>query len=167
MARYGDVPKDNKVLGEFRAKKAGLYEFKLYPQLWNSPDLATYYTDRKWEVVSFVNPHPQPIALPTSSGIYMFVVGPYCGGLRDHSYIFYIGKTNNIRTRYSHYLREKEGRVTNPREYIVMMLNDFDGYLHFHYTLVPEDELTKAESLLKDNLTPVAKIGRASCRERV
>jgi hypothetical protein len=154
MALYGSVPTGNKVIGEFRAKKAGLYEFKLYPQLWSSPDLATYYSGRKWDVVSFVS--PQPAALPTSSGIYMFVVGPYCGGLRDHSYIFYVGKTNNIRKRYANYLREKDGRVTNPREDIVMMLNDFDGYLHFHYTLVPEDELTQAESLLKDNLTPVA-----------
>ena len=28
------------------------------------------------------------------------------------------------------------------------------GYLQFHYTLVPKEELTSAESLLKDNLTP-------------
>jgi hypothetical protein len=154
MARYGDVPTDNKVLGEFIAKKAGLYSFKLYPQLWSSPELAKYYSGRKWEVISFVNPPPR--ALPTLSGIYMFVVGPYCGGLQDHSYIFYVGKTNDIKERYSHYLREKAGRVTNPREEIVMMLNNFDGYLHFHYTLVPEDELTQAEGLLKDNLTPVA-----------
>ena len=37
-----------------------------------------------------------------------------------------------------------------------MFLNEFEGYLHFHYTLVPKDELTNAEALLKDNLTPVA-----------
>ena len=153
MARYGDVPADKAIVAEFRAKKAGLYEFKLYPKLWNTPELATYYKDRKWEIVPFVSPAPE---LPKASGIYMFVVGPYCGGLRDHSYIFYVGKTTNVRKRFAHYLLEKDGRVTNPREEIVMMLNDFDGYLHFHYTLVPSDELTQAETLLKDNLTPVA-----------
>jgi hypothetical protein len=153
MARYGEVPIDKNILGEFKAKKAGLYEFKLYPQLWSTPELHTYYNGRKWEVVSFVSPPPP---LPKSSGIYMFVVGPYCGGLRDHSYIFYVGKATNIRKRYSEYLLEKAGGGANPREQIVMFLNDFDGYLHFHYTLVPKSELTEAEALLKDNLTPVA-----------
>jgi hypothetical protein len=36
----------------------------------------------------------------------------------------------------------------------VLFLNHFDGYLQFHYTLVPKEELTMAEALLKDNLTP-------------
>ena len=86
----------------------------------------------------------------------MFVVGPYCGDLKDHSYIFYVGKATNLRKRYSEYLQEKAGKGTSPREQIVLFLNDFDGYLHFHYTLVPKEQLTEAEALLKDNLTPVA-----------
>jgi hypothetical protein len=36
----------------------------------------------------------------------------------------------------------------------VLFLNHFDGYLQFHYTLIPKEELKKAEALLKDNLTP-------------
>jgi hypothetical protein len=86
----------------------------------------------------------------------MFVVGPYCGGLRDHSYIFYIGKATNLRKCFAEYLVEKAGGGPNPREQIMLFLNEFSGYLYFHYTLVPKNELTKAEALLKDNLTPVA-----------
>lgn len=153
MKRYGEVPTTNPLLAEFKAKKEGLYPFRLYPQLWRSKELASYYKNRKWEVVPFTNPPP---ALPAKPGIYMFVVGPYCGGLRDHSYIFYVGKATNIKQRYSKYLTEKAGGGTNPREHIVMFLNDFDGFLHFHYTLVPAADLTRAEALLKDNLTPVA-----------
>jgi hypothetical protein len=153
MARYGEVPSDNPVLAQFKAKKEGLYVFKLYPQLWRTPELASYYEGRKWEVVPFSDPPPP---LPTESAIYMFVVGPYCGGLQDHSYIFYVGKTTNLKQRYPKYLMEKAGEGPNPREHVVMFLNEFDGYLHFHYTLVPKEELTKAEALLKDNLTPVA-----------
>lgn len=153
MARYGEVPIENPLLAEFKAKKAGLYQFKLYPQLWSSPELAAYYKGRQWDVVPFIDPPP---ALPAESGIYMFVVGPYCGGLRDHSYIFYVGKATNLKQRYSDYLTEKAGEGPSPREHVVMFLNEFDGYLHFHYTLVPKEELAQAEALLKDNLTPVA-----------
>ena len=153
MARYGEVPTSNALLAEFKAKKEGIYPFRLYPQLWGSKELAAYYTDRKWVVLPFTDPPP---GLPAKSGIYMLVVGPYCGGLKDHSYIFYVGKAKNIKQRYSNYLTEKAGRGTNPREQIVMLLNDFDGFIHFHYTLVPLAELNQAEALLKDNLTPVA-----------
>ena len=153
MANYGAAPIGNPVLAHIKAKRDGLYEFKLYPKLWSCPTLAAYYKGRKWEVMSFTN---HPPALPASSGIYMFVVGPYCGDLKDHSYIFYVGKATNIRKRYAEYLKEKAGKGANPREQIVLFLNEFDGYLHFHYTLVPKGELTQAEALLKDNLTPVA-----------
>lgn len=153
MPRYGEVQTDNPLLGEIRAEKAGKYEFRLYPQLWGSTELAGYYAGRNWDTVNFTSPPPP---LPTSSGIYMFVVGPYCGGLKDHSYIFYVGKTVNIKTRYAEYLIEKAGGGSNPRKAIMLFLNDFDGYIHFHYTLVPRDELEVAEALLKDNLTPVA-----------
>ena len=155
MARYGEVPTDNPLLAEFRAEKAGRYEFHLYPQLWGNPELNGYYTARKWETVDFISPAPP---LPEAPGIYMFVVGPYCGGLKDHSYIFYVGKTVNIKTRYAGYLAEKDGKVSNPRKAIMLFLNDFEGYIHGHYTLVPKEEIAKAESLLKDNLTPVANI---------
>jgi len=86
----------------------------------------------------------------------MFVVGPYCGGLKDHSYIFYVGKATSLKKRFSNYLLEKQGRGSNPREQIVSFLNDFEGFVQFHYTVVPKEDLDIAEGLLKDNLTPVA-----------
>jgi hypothetical protein len=76
----------------------------------------------------------------------MFVVGPYCGDLKDHSYIFYVGKATNIRKRYSEYLQEKVGKGANPREQIVLFLNDFDGYLQFHYTPVPKEDLMSEDN---------------------
>jgi hypothetical protein len=153
MPRYGEAQRDNPLLAEIKAKKAGHYIFKLYPQLWSSPAVAAYYTGRTWTAVPFVSPRP---SLPDEPGIYMFVVGPYCGGLKDHSYIFYVGKATSIRKRYSNYLLEKDGKGSNPREEIVFFLNEFEGYVQFHYTLVPKEDLDAAEGLLKDNLTPVA-----------
>jgi len=151
MGRYGAVPAGNPILADIKAKREGLYEFKLYPQLWSCPKLAAYYKGRKWQVVPFTSPPP---VLPASSGIYMFVVGPYCGDLKDHSYIVYVGKATNLRKRYSEYLQEKAGKCANPRERVVLVLNEFEDYLYFHYTSVPKNELTEAEALLKDNLTP-------------
>jgi hypothetical protein len=154
MPRYGEVPIENPLLGEIKALKAGLfYNFKLYPQLWSSPELTQYYTGRDWNIVKFTDPPPP---LPRSSAIYMFVVGPYCGGLKDHSYIFYVGKAENLKKRYPEYLLEKAGKGKDPRKEVVLFLNDFENYIDFHYTLVPKAELIQAEALLKDNLTPVA-----------
>lgn len=58
MARYGEVPTDNPILANIKAKREGLYEFRLYPQLWSCPDLASYYRGRKWEEVPFTSPPP-------------------------------------------------------------------------------------------------------------
>jgi hypothetical protein len=151
MDRYGQVPVANPLLAEFLAEKAGIYPFKLYPQLWISPKLAAYYKGRKWTIVPFTDPPPP---LPDKSGIYMFVVGPYCGGLQDHSYIFYVGKATSIKKRYPRYLLEKAGKGPNPRKNVVLFLNDFEDHLQFHYTLIPKGQITRAEALLKDNLTP-------------
>lgn len=153
MAGYGAAPIGNPVLAHIRAKKAGIYPFKLYPVLWKSNELTAYYSSRTWQSVKFTDPGPD---LPKISAIYMFVVGPYCGGIKDHSYIFYVGKTKNLRRRYGDYLLEKAGKGTNPRDEVVHFLNEFDGYTYLHYTPVPEQELPTAEALLKDNLTPVA-----------
>ena len=151
MVRYGEASIESPVLADFRAKKEGIFQFKLYPQLWGSKELASYYKGRKWEVVPFSDPPP---ALPDKPGIYMFVAGPYCGDLADHSYILYVGKATSLKKRYPKYLTEKNGGGENPREHVVLFLNHFAGYLQFHYTLVPKEELTMAEALLKDNLTP-------------
>jgi hypothetical protein len=36
MVRYGEAPIDNPVLTNFRAKKQGIFPFKLYLKLWAS-----------------------------------------------------------------------------------------------------------------------------------
>lgn len=153
MAGFGAAEPGKELLAQFEAEKAGMYSFRLYPELWKTAELGAYYNGRAWNSVKFAEPPPD---IPTTSGIYMFVVGPYCGGIQDHSYIFYVGKAKNLRTRYGDYLNEKAGKVASPRKLVMTFLNNFEGFTYFHYTLVPEDELASAEALLKDNLTPHA-----------
>ncbi len=153
MAGFGAAEAGGKLLAQFEAEKAGMYSFRLYPELWKTAELGAYYNGRQWQSVVFTDPAP---VIPAEPGIYMFVVGPYCGGIRDHSYIFYVGKAKNLRTRYGDYLNEKVGKVASPRKLVMTFLNNFEGFIYFHYTLLPEAKLADAEALLKDNLTPHA-----------
>lgn len=154
MASYGEVEKGEPLIAQFMARKLGKYTFELYPDLWATPGIAEYYSGRNWTITRFTD--APEIEIPSQSGIYMFVVAPRCGNLDDHSYIFYVGKTDNLRRRYREYFEERAGRGPNPREEVVVFLNHLRDHVFFHFTLVSEDELTRAECLLKDNLTPPA-----------
>jgi len=154
MSRYGDAMTGAVLEAQFAAKLKGEYEFRLHPELWTTPEINAYYLGRAWTTVRFVDPPPP--AVPTAAGIYMFVVAPHCGTLVDHSYIFYVGKATNLRSRYREYLVEKACACENPRAKVVRFLNHLEDHVFFHFTLVPQNELDRAESLLKDNLTPFA-----------
>ena len=154
MAGYGEVKKGAPLVAQFMAHKLGKYSFELHPELWATPRISEYYNGKAWQVIRFAD--PPAIAIPAESGIYLFVVAPRVGGLDDHSYIFYVGQTDNLKRRYGDYLAEQAGRGTNPREKVVIFLNHLKEHVFFHFTLVPQGELDEAEDLLKDNLTPPA-----------
>jgi hypothetical protein len=154
MSKYGEVPSGQSLLAQFLAKKRGRYTFELYPELWVIPKLSEFYSGRSWTATRFID--PPAIDIPAKSGIYIFVVAPHCGQLEDHSYIFYIGQTTNLRTRYRQYLSEQKGEGSSPREEVVLFLDHLRDFVFFHFTLVPKAELDEAENLLKDNLTPPA-----------
>jgi len=158
MSRYGEAMTGDALQAQFTAKQRGVYEFSLYPELWLNEDekIRNFYLGREWESVKFNNPPPDTV--PNLSGIYMFVVAPHCGALTDHSYIFYVGKASNLKSRYKEYLKEKACENENPREKVVRFLNHMEGFIYFHFTLVPGTQLDYAEALLKDNLTPFANI---------
>jgi len=154
MPTYGEVQKGEPLIAQFLTKKLHKFTFELHPELWGILRLREYYTGRLWQEVPFFD--PPAVGIPTEPGIYMFVAAPHCGTLKDHSYIFYVGKTKDLKRRYYDYIAEQKGLGTNPREEVVNFLHILKGYLVFHYTVVPEAELAEAEALLKDNLTPPA-----------
>ncbi len=151
---YGEVPKGEALLAQITAAWKGVYTFELYPELWSVPKIEEYYCSRSWSITKFCD--PPSIDIPPKSGIYLFVVAPYCGHLKDHSYIFYVGQTTNLKNRYKHYLREQRGLGSSPRPKVVRFLNHLKDYVFFHFTEIPKNELDEAENLLKDNLTPQA-----------
>lgn len=151
---YGEALKGKALLAQIDAAKGGEYTFELYPQLWSIPKIEEYYCSRNWSFTKFCD--TPSIDIPPKSGIYLFVVAPYCGHLKDHSYIFYVGQTTNLKNRYKHYLSEQRGLGSSPRLKVVRFLNHLKDYIFFHFTEIPENELNEAENLLKDNLTPPA-----------
>lgn len=154
MPTYGEAPKGANLIAQLYARKVGRYTFELHPELWAIPDIADYYDPRPWQIIRFTN--PPEFDIPVASGIYMFVVAPHCGRLQDHSYIFYVGRTKDLRRRYANYLEEQAGLRQSNRPDVIIFLNHLRDYVFFHYTLIPENELEIAENLLKDNLTPPA-----------
>ncbi len=154
MSEYGKVPKGAALAAQLDKQVLGTYDFQLFPELWSTVELLEYYSGKVWRRTRF-REEPE-LELPTTSGIYMFVVSPRSGGIIEHSYIFYVGKTKNFRDRYKHYLDEQKGEGTNPRPKVFRFLRYFSEYLEFHFTEIPESEISRAEDILKDNLTPPA-----------
>ena len=151
---YGEAPRGETLIAQLYDAEIGKYEFELYPELWASQKIYDYYCDRQWTIIRFVS--NSDTTIPTTSGIYMFVVAPCCGKLKDHTYIFYVGQTKNLKERYGQYLYEQQGLGSSPRKKVVKFLNHLKDHVYFHFTEIPENELDEAESLLRDNLTPPA-----------
>lgn len=154
MPPYGEAPKGPNLIAQIEAQSKCRYDFMLYPELWKNPEIAAFYQHRQWDFRKFEqNPEPP---IPDESGIYMFIVAPRCGGISDHSYIFYVGKATSLRSRYQNYLLEQKGEGVNPRTKVVRFLDHLKDFVFFYYTPVTADQLTEAENLLKDNIAPTA-----------
>ena len=149
------IPEVAPVKALISAKRAGKFDFELYPQLWERTGYATIMRAAKWKHVFFDQAsHPK---IPKLSGIYMFVVAPRHAYLRDHTYIFYVGKADDLYRRYGEYLEEKLGEdLEHDRERIVDFLNYFKGHIYFNYTTCPAGELIQREDYLVDHIYPWA-----------
>ena len=151
-----DIPTGAPVKAFIAAKRRGWFEFELYPQFWRDPISNTYYRNRKWFHVFFKETNK--LRVPAKPGIYMFVVAPRHARLRDHTYIFYVGQATDLQVRFGQYQKEMRGEAETDRPRVVDFLSYFDGHVFFNYTLVPAVELTKAEDLLVDYITPWANV---------
>jgi len=149
------VPTDPPVLGIVQARRMAKYEFELYPHLWERVGHSKIIKKLKWRYVFFNEGNKAEI--PKSSGIYMFIVAPRHAYIRDHTYIFYVGKAVNLYERYYQYQTEQLGEdLAADRERIVDFLNRFKGHIYFNYLLCPESDLETHEDYLVDHIYPWA-----------
>ena len=109
-----------------------------------------------WWYVPFESTNRQSV--PSTRGIYAFVVEYNQSQFPPHGYLMYIGITGNankrtLRNRYSDYLR---GIKSEKRARVRWMLNKFDGCLSFYFAEIPDRRvnLEKLESDLLNVIHP-------------
>lgn len=135
---------------------AEIYQIKflLWKEQWES------YTEPSvklnWQCVKFEENSTHLI--PTKKGIYAFIVDPKVTSFPSHRYLMYIGQTGhksnrNLRKRFSDYLHEKK-RVK--RMSINYLLNTWEGYVYYCFTVVDPDEtnIKELERKLLDTFIP-------------
>ncbi len=127
--------------------------FMLWPKQWNEFDLdLSNYT---WEEYKFIPEEQENI--PTSQGVYSFVVKPSIANHPSCAYLMYVGQTSSqtLKKRFGQYLDEQAGKG-KPRPKLLRVLNKYIDHLFF-ICLPLNGELTPREvetNLLKSLLPP-------------
>jgi len=154
---FGVIPEGHPTYGSVIAKQLGLWEFKLFPQLWKDTALETA-KGLAWVKVRFGDDRALVDTVPVDPGVYYFTVEGRTDLFPCHAYIFYVGKAEKgLRSRYEDYIQEREGEEPDmDRENITRFLNYFRGWVHFNYLVMERNAVAAMESALKDNLTPPA-----------
>lgn len=127
-------------------------KFFLMPEYWD--DLTNKLPiNLKWSSKKFLKQNKNSI--PSSKGIYAFVLIPKYDNFLETKYLFYAGKTNRtLKARFLEYFREKEGKG-KPRKKVFKMLNQYDGYLYFFYAEINNKlEVDKCEECLLNTFVP-------------
>ncbi|MAZ26669.1 MAG: hypothetical protein CL868_06275 [Cytophagaceae bacterium] len=127
-------------------------KFFLHPSSWNEAENQIPIT-LSWRKYKF---SPQNrTKIPTSSGVYAFVVIPEFDNCFETKYLFYAGKTNRtLRERYAEYLRERAGKG-KPRNKVFKMFKQYDGYLHFFFSEIENsNDVDSCEDCLLNTFVP-------------
>jgi len=96
--------------------------------------------------------------IPTTKGVYTFVVRPEIANHPHCAYLMYVGKAegaDGFRGRYGSYLRVRsEGELSNRPLVMKMMVNWFD-HLWFCYAALTTDVVATEDALLRAYLPPI------------
>ena len=119
----------------------------------------------RWKRVKFSASNVASV--PSSNGVYSFVVDPeICNHPATH-YLLYIGRARGVtlRGRFGDYLREQVKDKGRP--HMKMMLNKWKDHLWFYYAEVPDASAIDAleEDLLAAYLPPFNRSFPATIRE--
>jgi len=132
--------------------KAHKRSFLLYPNDWEEKDFHIKIR-LKWNSIKFKEENKDEI--PDSKGVYCFVLKPYIPEFIETRYLFYIGQTTRtLRKRFYEYLNEFKG-VGKVRNKIYNLLNRYNEYIYFYYTVInDEDQIKIVENKLLNALVP-------------
>ena len=130
---------------DIAVQKNHIVEMMFYPEAWEK----AVHSSRIWKVETFP-PTPKSI-IPEMPGVYIFVVQPKIFDFIHSSGLFYIGKATNLYERISAYMGEIDKDFNlSKRPKIWCMVNQWKGYLDYHYTITKD--VSEAESLENEML---------------
>ncbi len=127
-------------------------KFFLYPDFWKDAGKQIPQPLR-WSRYKFRTANLTRI--PTSKGIYAFVLVPKYDNFCETRYLFYVGKTNRtFKRRFKEYLDEKAGKG-KPRVKVFEMLNQYDGHMYFYFApIVLDNVVGQSEDCVLDTFVP-------------
>ena len=137
--------------------KSYVRRFLLYPAFWE--DVTKHFgVELKWRKIKFSKTNYNEI--PTTTGLYCFVVIPPIPDFFITRYLFYIGKASgtNFRSRYKNYIDEMNGigiGKQKARIKVEEMLNDYYDDIFFFYSEINDPDVIKElENKLLDTFFP-------------
>jgi hypothetical protein len=129
MPDYFDPVTNKQVRGTLVAYKRN---FILSPQQWNT--LNGLYQHFTWHEIKFIEANRD--TLPQVEGLYFFTASPKRTNAAFLNFLFYVGETQNINTRFSNYL-DKADNPKSGQYKVYTIIEDFPDDLYFHYVLLP------------------------------
>jgi len=135
MPDYFDPVTNKQVRGTLVAHRRN---FILSPDQWTT--LNGVYHTFVWNEIKFDIANRD--TLPEVEGLYFFTVSPKRTSAMFLNYLFYVGETGNINTRYSNYL----DKIDNPKsgQYkVYTIIDDFPDDLYFHYVELAGHDMVK------------------------
>ncbi len=113
--------------------KLHIKKFLLYPVFWNDSNKHIGFNLR-WKKIKFTKANANKI--PSTMGIYCFVVKPKVPNFFEVNYLFYIGQTQRtLAIRYKEYLDDQLGKG-KPRTKVFKMLKQYENNLYFYFTTI-------------------------------
>jgi len=103
----------------------------------------------EWVTHSFLPCNQKKI--PSAPGIYSLVINPFVTR-HPQRYLCYIGKSENLQRRFDEYL--KEAKNTSGRPKLLRLLNKWEGFLEFSFTLLEKNRLEDVENCLIETFSP-------------
>lgn len=126
-----------------------IYKFTLWPRLWRNYDDSVGFD---WKTVTLEISQRENI--PKDAGVYTLLVNPGIARHPGTSYLMYVGKSNDLHRRFGEYLNERKRFLGRPKIY--RLLNFYNEYVFFCFSLLPENEINRAEEELQKAYVPPA-----------
>lgn len=130
--------------------KAHVYNFTLWPRLWEMFNSALSYS---WSKQLFTKPVMDEI--PERSGIYAFVIEPHIANHPSCAFLVYAGRTDNLKRRFGQYIEVQESKRRHS-PLLEQALSQYLGkeYLFFYYSFHNKNSLKTYEQALIDGFVP-------------